>query len=198
MIKIIVSLFALYALELSVGNRLLLQASPPVPGTYVPPWVPPTLPVTPAAHPSVLECTLPNTDPAGCAGRATKMLNPPNNFVMECSARGACAQAQITFNFVGSAAERVEQVSFSEDYAGYRATVTIDSTQSAVKQYIDKFECKAFSACLETTVVLIGGAEINDVECPESVFCANCFIKECVWDIAGGLVCDVPKPCFGY
>eukprot|EP00483_Globobulimina_turgida_P002442 UN02446 len=197
MIKIIVSVFAFY--QLALGNkRLLLQPGPPA-------WVPPELPA-PAAHAptTVLECTLPNIDPAGCAGRETTMVNPPTDFKMTCSARGACASAKITYKFVGSGVERVEQMEFSEMYAGYRATVTIDSTESLTKQYINMLECKAFGACLDTTIILIGGASLNDVDCPEPDFCTNCNVKECVWGAAAAadgtkpLLCDLPKACFGY
>ncbi len=97
-------------------------------------------------------------------------------------------------------AERVEQITFSEDYAGYGATVTIDSTLSAVKQYIDKFECKAFGACMNLNIQLIGGASLNDLDCPYPNNCQNCNVHICDWSVAADgsktLLCGTPKACF--
>jgi hypothetical protein len=204
MIKnILASVFAFY--QLTQGNRLLLQVGIPADTTTAAPlvgppgWVPVTLPPAAAQPSTIVECLLDNLNPAGCAGRQTVINNAATNFKFKCGARGACAQAEIIFNFENSHAERVEQIQFSEEYAGYQATITIDSTLSAVKQYIDKFECKAHGACEGTTIQLIGGASINDVDCPYPSFCTNCNIKECEWVVAAEvrtLACGTPKACF--
>eukprot|EP01083_Nonionella_stella_P130868 397286_1 len=44
-----------------------------------------------------MECMLSNKDPAGCAGRTTNMVNPPQNFKLKCAGIGSCASS--TFNF---------------------------------------------------------------------------------------------------
>eukprot|EP01083_Nonionella_stella_P183699 664564_1 len=44
-----------------------------------------------------MECTLSNKDPAGCAGRTTNMVNPPQNFKLKCAGIGSCSSS--TFNF---------------------------------------------------------------------------------------------------
>eukprot|EP00483_Globobulimina_turgida_P002614 UN02618 len=200
MIKnILVSVFVVY--QFTQADRLLLQAGIPAdttaaPAPGAPAWVPPELPA-PAQQSTTMECLLPNTAAAGCAGRLTTINNAAANFKFRCGGRGSCASADIIFNFENSNAERVEQIQFSEDYAGYKATVTIDSTLSSVKQYIDKFECKSYGACQDTTVQLIGGASLNDVDCPYPSFCANCLIKVCEWEVLAegqkNLLCGTGK-----
>eukprot|EP00483_Globobulimina_turgida_P002656 UN02660 len=201
MIKtIIASVFAVY--QLTSGNRLLLQQTGNQGGGQGPPgWVPIPIPTGSAQQSTVMECVLANTDPAGCAGRAMTITNAATNFKYTCGNVGACASANITFNFENSNAERVEQISFSEQYAGYNARIVIDSTKSAVKQYIDKFECKAFGACEGTSVLLFGGSSVNDVDCPYPRFCNNCNIYECQWGPPGAdgvpvELCGTPKACF--
>eukprot|EP00483_Globobulimina_turgida_P010334 UN10354 len=167
MIKtIFASLFAAYSLTSGQGVE--------VPGAGAPGWVPVPIPTGGAAQSTVMECVLPNTDPAGCAGRDTPITNPATNFKYVCSAIGSCASARISFVYENSHAERVEQICFSEQYAGYNAEVIMDSTNSAVKQYIDKFECKAYGACENLTVKLFGGSSINDVDCGRPSYCNNC------------------------
>jgi len=104
----------------------------------------------------------------------------------------------MVFNFNNAYTERVEIISFSEQYAGYGATVIMDSTNSLRKQYIDKFECKAPGSCMDTTVKLIGGSSLNDVNCAMPHFCSNCNIEVCEYGPMGQLLCGTPKPCFNY
>eukprot|EP01084_Bolivina_argentea_P119856 212479_1 len=99
-----------------------------------------------------MECNLKNTNPAGCAGRITAFQNAGQNFKLTCSNVGECAAATLNFTYVKSMVERVEQISFSEAFSGYNAKIIMDSTQSEMKQYIDKFECKAKGACHGATV----------------------------------------------
>ncbi len=96
-----------------------------------------------------MECTrvLSNTYPAGCAGRITSFQNAGQNFKLKCSNSGACAASTLNFTYVNSMVERVEQISFSQPFAGFNSKIIMDSTQSTRKQYIDKFECKAQGAC---------------------------------------------------
>eukprot|EP00483_Globobulimina_turgida_P000647 UN00647 len=201
MIKtIFASLFAAYSL--TSGQGVEVPAPGQGAGAGSPPgWVPVPIPTGGAAQSTVLECVLAHTDPAGCAGRATTITNAATNFKMECSNIGACAAAQISFIYENSNAERVEQLCFSEQYAGYGATVIMDSTNSAIKQYIDKFECKAYGACENVNVKLFGGSSINDVDCGRPEYCSNCNIHECEWgaaDAEGNRVelCGTPKACF--
>eukprot|EP01084_Bolivina_argentea_P258443 435702_1 len=136
--SIIASLFTIYAL-VSSDKRRLLQTTV-VPGkpanTFKPVYIPN---LTDPSYQTVMECVLPNTDPAGCAGRITAFQNAGQNFKLTCSNVGACAAATLNFTYVNSMVERVEQISFSEAFAGYNAKIIMDSTQSAMKQYIDKF-----------------------------------------------------------
>eukprot|EP01083_Nonionella_stella_P081577 224764_1 len=197
MIKsIITSLFSIYALTLS--NRRLLQTVH-VP-TDRPAVTQPGIPsLNTAQYSTVMHCTLPNTDPKGCAGRITSFENAGTNFKLTCSNTGACASATLNFTYVNSMVPRVEQISFSEAFAGYGATVIMDSTQSTtIKQYIDKFECKAWGACKNTNVYLIGGASLNDMDCPQPNFCKNCKVYVCEWGANGERLCGTGKECFIY
>eukprot|EP01083_Nonionella_stella_P286222 974124_1 len=123
--------------------------SNPTSGWYFPyQWRPPPTKFT------VMECILPNTDPAGCAARKLSIQNAEQNFKFICSNLGACAYSTLNFTYINSMVERVKQISFSEAFAGYNSTIIMDSTQSTRKQYIDKFECKAQGACQGATVQL--------------------------------------------
>eukprot|EP01084_Bolivina_argentea_P262991 444973_1 len=94
---------------------------------------------------TVMNCVLPNTDAAGCAGRITSFQNAGVNFKLKCTAPGACAGSTFNFTYVNSMVPCVEQISFSEPFAGFRAEIIMDSTQSTtIKHHIDKFECKAW------------------------------------------------------
>eukprot|EP01084_Bolivina_argentea_P258444 435703_1 len=148
--SIIASLFTIYAL--ASGNRRLLQTAGPgvvlptglpantAPAATVPAWIAPTIPnLNNPSYNTLMECNLKNTNPAGCAGRITAFQNAGQNFKLTCSNVGACAAATLNFTYVNSMVERVEQISFSEAFAGYNAKIIMDSTQSAMKQYIDKF-----------------------------------------------------------
>eukprot|EP01083_Nonionella_stella_P116037 344515_1 len=207
--SIIASLFTIYAL--ASGNRRLLQTGAPgvvlptglpantAPAATVPAWVAPTLPnLNNPSYNTIMECNLPNTAVAGCAGRLTSIENAGQNFKMTCSNIGACAASQFTFNFVNSMVERIEQISFSEQFAGYMASVTIDSTNSARKQYIDKLECKAQGACQGTTIKAFGGASVNDVKCSMPNYCEGCTVSTCEWGPNGEEICDAPKACYYY
>eukprot|EP00481_Brizalina_sp_1-RS-2013_P000546 TRINITY_DN140_c0_g1_i1.p1 TRINITY_DN140_c0_g1~~TRINITY_DN140_c0_g1_i1.p1 ORF type:complete len:153 (-),score=36.20 TRINITY_DN140_c0_g1_i1:244-702(-) len=152
-----------------------------------------------------MECNLPNTDPAGCAGRITSLTNPSNNFKLSCSNMGACAASTLNFTYVNSMVERVEQVSCSEQFACYNSKIIMDSTQSPGNQYIDKFDCTSPGACQGVVVQMIGGAAVNDVNCARAEYCPDCKIEVCNWDpalppnaAAGNLICGAPKPCFRY
>eukprot|EP01084_Bolivina_argentea_P096163 172881_1 len=46
-----------------------------------------------------MECILSNKDPAGCAGRTTNMVNPPQKFKIKCAAIGSCASSTYNFEF---------------------------------------------------------------------------------------------------
>jgi len=209
--SIIASLFTIYAV-LSSGKRLLQQAAIPNLPTATEPaaaqpgtpggWVAPVIPsLTGPQYATVMECVLPNTDPAGCAGRNHAIINPSMNFKVKCSEQGACAASTLNFTYVNSMSERVEQVSFSEAFAGYNAKIIMDSTQSPRNQYLDKFECMAPGACQGVVVQVIGGASVNDVNCPRPEYCSGCEIQDCEWTgppNASPLACGTGKSCFFY
>eukprot|EP01083_Nonionella_stella_P286224 974127_1 len=69
-------------------------------------FVQPTLPnLNAASYNTVMECNLPNTDPASCAGRITSFQNAQQNFKLKCSNSGACASSTLNFTYVNSMVE---------------------------------------------------------------------------------------------
>eukprot|EP01084_Bolivina_argentea_P215723 366305_1 len=74
-----------------------------------------------------MECILSNKDPAGCAGRTTNMVNPPQNFILKCSAIGSCASSIFNFEYSNALIERIEMILMAAPWAGYGATIVIDS-----------------------------------------------------------------------
>eukprot|EP01084_Bolivina_argentea_P258442 435698_1 len=195
--SIIASLFTIYALASATSKRLLLQAQTAAP---VATWTPVVIPNGNApSYSTTMECLLPNTNPMGCAGRITTLQNAGNNFKLKCGVIGSCAASTLNFTYVNSMVERVEQISFSEAFAGYNAKIIMDSTQSTtIKQYINKFECKAWGACEFINVYLIGGASLNHMDCPQPTFCENCKVYVCEWGANGERLCGTGKECFIY
>merc|ERR1712130_212596 len=104
----------------------------------------------------------------------------------------------LKFEYTNALTERVEQISFSQSFAGYGATVIMDSTNSKRNQKIDKFLCTAPGSCQDTSVKLFGGAGINDVQCALPNYCNNCNIYVCQWGPVGEELCGTGKPCFRF
>eukprot|EP00481_Brizalina_sp_1-RS-2013_P000317 TRINITY_DN10888_c0_g1_i1.p1 TRINITY_DN10888_c0_g1~~TRINITY_DN10888_c0_g1_i1.p1 ORF type:complete len:117 (+),score=21.43 TRINITY_DN10888_c0_g1_i1:149-499(+) len=115
---------------------------------------------------------------------------------------GACAASTLNFTYVNSMVERVELLSCSEQFSCFNAKVIMDSTQSPGNQYLDIFECKAPGACQGVSLQMIGGASVNDLNCPRAEYCPDCTHEICEWDpalpIGVSLLCGAPKPCFRF
>eukprot|EP00484_Ammonia_sp_Unknown_P023860 CAMPEP_0197034890 /NCGR_PEP_ID=MMETSP1384-20130603/12831_1 /TAXON_ID=29189 /ORGANISM="Ammonia sp." /LENGTH=186 /DNA_ID=CAMNT_0042464861 /DNA_START=65 /DNA_END=625 /DNA_ORIENTATION=+ len=183
---IVSSLLAFIGLSLGANQRSLQQATPGQPGV---PFIP-QIPAIPQGNPLERLCVLDYTDPASCAGKAEIIMNPGDYFQMDCAARGACAQSTTTFQYdTSSASLYIDAVVFSEEYAGYGATIVVENTRPGNQVVLNKLECKAPGACQGLTIIL-KNADLNELDCSDPNFCSACFIKE-------NLV-DPPKPCFGW
>merc|ERR1711997_980921 len=124
----------------SAANQRLLQQAPefvasgPTPSTP-PATVPAPQPAAPAppagpvipnivlpslGQPSmILDCLTPYNMPGACAGTLKEFTNPVNEFKVECSALGACAQSTFEFNYDKAYyGERIHSMIFSEACTG--------------------------------------------------------------------------------
>jgi len=127
-----------------------------------------------------LECTAPYTMIGQtCAGTIKEFTNPVNEFKIGCSALGACAQTDFIFNYDANYyGERINQMVFSEQYAGYMSTITVDN-QSPYSLYIDVIKCAAVGACQDMTIRTIG-ASVNDLQCDKTIgACNGCQVEIC-------------------
>lgn len=218
---IISSLLVFYGA--SAANQRLLQQAPefvaqapaaPAPPSTVTivdpqPAAPAPAPATPAipnivlpslGQPSmILECLTPYNMAGTCAGTLKEFTNPVNEFKIECSALGACAQSNFEFNYTPSYfGERIHSMIFSEAYSGYQSSITLDN-QSPYGLYIDNIECKAAGACQDMKIKVIG-AGVNDVSCQRNIgACTGCEIEVCKREANNAgemlLMCEPPKPC---
>merc|ERR1712019_157023 len=99
-----------------------------------------------------------------CAGTIKEFTNPVNEFKIGCSATGACAQTDFIFNYDANYyGERINQIVFSETYAGYMSTITLDN-QSPYSLYIDVIKCSAVGACQDMQIRTIGACQGCQVE----------------------------------
>eukprot|EP01084_Bolivina_argentea_P266491 452012_1 len=95
-----------------------------------------------------MECILSNKYPAGCAGRSINMVNPPKNFKLKCATIGSCASSIFNFEYSNALIERIEMILMAAPWAGYGATIVLDSRGSTgVPQSIDVLECAEIGAC---------------------------------------------------
>jgi len=134
-----------------------------------------------------------------CAGSLKEFTNPVNEFKIECSALGGCAQSNFEFNYSPQYfGERINSMIFSEAYSGYQSTITLDN-QSPYNLYIDNIECKAAGACQDMKIKVIGGG-VNDVSCQRNIgACTGCTIELCKREANGAgeivMMCEPPKAC---
>merc|ERR1719410_8551 len=174
MIKIVASTLAVFlygANAQTAGPAPATPATPSTPSTPQKGGAVPFIPFIPeATQPTLtLECTAPYTMIGKtCAGTIKEFTNPVNEFKIGCTATGACAQTDFIFNYDANYyGERINQIVFSETYAGYMATITLDN-QSPYSLYIDVIKCSAVGACQEMQIRTIG-ASINDMQCDKTI-----------------------------
>eukprot|EP01083_Nonionella_stella_P088878 247938_1 len=186
MIKsITTTLFAIYSL--SSGNRLLLQGQS---GFGNGPPFEVVLPFENNGHsPGEMQCALEYTNPSSCAGKPQTFVNPAEKFKINCGALGACAQSEITLDYMsGGTVGYIEGMWCSETYSCYKTKVTVNNMQGGSGIKFDLCECDAPGACNEMEIYL-NNVDMGDFSCKEESFCHNCWIYE-----AG----NVGKPCFGW
>eukprot|EP00484_Ammonia_sp_Unknown_P021333 CAMPEP_0197043648 /NCGR_PEP_ID=MMETSP1384-20130603/19866_1 /TAXON_ID=29189 /ORGANISM="Ammonia sp." /LENGTH=186 /DNA_ID=CAMNT_0042474979 /DNA_START=102 /DNA_END=662 /DNA_ORIENTATION=+ len=182
----LLTLISWVGLSLGANHRLLHQALPAQPSIPVLPEVP-AAPVGPQLEKN---CVLEYTNAASCAGKAEVITNPGNYFQMDCAALGACAQSTTTFQFTpATTALYIDTVIFSEQYAGYGATIVVEDIRVGSQAVLNKLECKALGACQGLTIIL-KNADLNELNCGDVSYCPDCWIRE-------NLI-DPPKPCFGW
>merc|ERR1712129_13296 len=172
MISIVASALALYTASAQTSSTAAPAGSVFIPGIQLPGLGMPSM---------VLECNTPfDIPPPGttCAGTLKEFTNPFNEFKVQCST-GGCAETDFQFNYDEKYyGERIHSMVFSEAYAGYRSTVTVDN-RSPYGIYIDNLECKGVGACQDMTIKLIG-ATMNDLHCEHQVgACIGCTIEIC-------------------
>jgi len=173
MLSVIASALAFYTASAQTSST-----TKPPGSVYIPQIVLPGL----GAPTMVLECNTPyDIPPPGttCAGTLKEFTNPVNEFKVQCSATGGCAETQFQFNYDEKYyGERIHSMIFSEAYAGYRSTVTVDN-RSPYGIYIDNLACKGVGACQDMHIKLID-ATMNDLHCEHQVgACIGCTIELC-------------------
>merc|ERR1711997_175723 len=179
------------------ANPAPAPAANPEPAAPAPPAGPaiPNIVLPSLGAPSmILECNTPYNMAGTCAGSLKGFTNPVNEFKIECSALGGCAQSNFEFNYSPQYyGERIHSMIFSEAYSGYQSSITLDN-QSPYNLYIDNIECKAAGACQDMKIKVIGGG-VNDVSCQRNIgACTGCTIELCKREV-GKIVCEPPKPC---
>jgi len=192
---------AIALLQLSVAepNRRLLQfpavnppapapapgpapANPIAPPPTLPPLVPGGISIIPGlqAPPTQLTCNDYCIDtancPSACALQTKTIYDPVENYRMTCSAPGACAGSQYTFDF--SAGGVVEKIGFyfTQSYAGYGTTINVVSRQMSKRVKVDKVLCAVQGAC-EQMRIITNGADVNDIECKAGA-CNGCVVMQ--------------------
>merc|ERR1712154_134291 len=140
MISLVASALALYTASAQTSSTTAPPGSIRIPSIVLPGLGAPSM---------VLECNTPyDIAPPGttCAGTLKEFTNPVNEFKVQCSATGGCAETDFQFNYDEKYyGERIHSMVFSEAYAGYRSTVTVDN-KSPYGIYIDNLECKGTGA----------------------------------------------------
>lgn len=210
MIKSLVSIIAiLVSISQADSTRRLLQqfpaspAEPAVPASPAPPaavtpvqTMPPIINIIPTAGPNgggaiaKITCSDPCMTsvncPSTCAMTTQTVDNPPNSFVMECSAAGACAASTYEFTWAaGGVRKFFNSIKVGAPYALYGSTITLNNQQALAIKLIT-IECKAGN-CAGATFVL-NNAYIGDLKCDEYVGCGGgCTVSV---DGAPAVTCD--------
>jgi len=111
--------------------------------------------------------------------------NPPNSFVMECQAEGACAQSQFTFTYSGGMTLYLESIKAGADFALYGSTFTIDNTARGSGLTVRSIEC-GHGLCAGATFRFLN-ADYGDIKCDEYKGCGSgCMVE---------MPPDMPVPC---
>jgi len=210
MMKSIVSMIAIFgSMSEADSSRRLLQAfpaspaqpaapAPPSGGSMIPAEpVPPIIAIIPTPGPgqaagplAKIQCKDPCMTsvncPSTCAMSTETVQNPANNFVMECSAAGACAASQFTFEWVaGGVTKFFNSIKVGAPYALYGSTITLDNKQAQSIKLIT-VECGTGN-CAGATFVL-NNAYIGDLKCDEYIGCGTgCMVSV---DGAPAVTCD--------
>merc|ERR1712151_51622 len=145
-------------------------------------------------------CTVPcmgGQCPNACAGQIDTIVNGMDMFQYVCSAFGSCAQSVINFEYTQNGfVEHIERVSFTEQYAGYGATINVINKQTAKVVKINKLDCSVATACNNLSVYL-DNADLGDVNCPYPSYCADCMVYQ-VGKINPKTGELIGEPCFYY
>jgi len=179
--SIIATLFAVYCV--SSANRLLQQVQV-------------VLPPQSLAPQGELICDVPYTEPErSCAGKPTALVNPANKLKINCDALGACAQAEITLDYLpGGVVQEIEGLWCGGTYSCYKTEVVINNLQGGSPMKLNRIECSEPGAC-DGMNIHLNNVDLGDVECYLSN-CPNCMIYE------AGNVDPTGKPigtpCAGY
>lgn len=209
MLKSIVSIVAIFgSMSEADSSRRLLQAfpaspaqpavpAPPAGGSMIPvETMPPIIAIIPTAGPNgggpltKLQCKDPCMTtvncPSTCAQTTQTVENPSNNFVMECSAAGACAASTFNFNWgVGGVMKFFNSIKVGAPYGLYGSTVVLNNQQAQSIKLIT-VECGTGN-CAGATFVL-NNAYIGDLKCDEYIGCGSgCTVSV---DGAPAVTCD--------
>jgi len=157
-------------------------ANPIVPPPTMPPLIPGGISIIPeiGLPPTQKICNEYCIDslncPSGCALQTMTIYDPVENYKMTCSAPGACAGSQFTFDF--SAGGVVEKIGFyfTSSYAGYGTTINVVSRQISKRVKVDKVLCSVPGAC-EGMRIVTNGADVNDIECKAGA-CNGCVVMQ--------------------
>jgi len=124
--------------------------------------------------------------PSTCAMTDQTVTNPPNNFVMECSAPGACAAANYEFTWAaGGVMKFFNSIKVGSPYGLYGSTITLNNQQAQSIKLIT-VECST-GHCAGASFVL-NNAYIGDLKCDEYIGCGSgCTVSV---DGAPAVTCD--------
>jgi len=148
----------------------------------MPPLIPGGIPVIPqlSAPPTKKVCNQMCVDslncPSTCALVAETIYNPVENFAMTCSQPGSCAGSQFTFDYGEALVTEKVGFYFTNTYAGYGTTITVQSRQLTKRLKIDKVLCSVPGAC-ENMRIITNGADVNDIECKAGA-CNGCVVMQ--------------------
>jgi len=151
------------------GSGLPVQTMPPIINII------PTFPGPNGGPITKIQCPDPCTTsvncPSTCAMTTEVVENPPNNFVMECSAPGSCAASSYTFNWeAGGVTKYMNSIKVGSAYALYGSTITLQNFQAQSIKLIT-IECST-GHCAQASFVL-HNVYIGDLKCDEYIGCGS-------------------------